>query len=64
MSISQLKDQVTHLPPQEQRELMAFMVSLQTERDLTFKRELAEKIDDADPTHWIELDELRKKWAE
>lgn len=64
MSLDQLKDQVTHLAPQEQRELVAYIVALQTERDDGFKKRLAQKIDDSDPAHWIELDDLRKKFSE
>lgn len=64
MSLDQLKDQVSHLAPKEQRELAAYIVSLQTERDDGFKRQLAQKIDDSDPAHWVELDELREKLSE
>ena len=61
MSLDQLKDQVTHLAPQEQRELIAYIVSIHSERDEAFKKQLAQKIDDSDPAHWVDLDELRKK---
>ncbi len=61
MSLDQLKDQVAHLKFQEQRELIAYMVALQTDRDQEFKTELAEKIDDTNPARWIELDEVRKR---
>ena len=64
MSLAQLKDQAAHLPPVEQRELIAFLIARQTEQDEEFKQGLAQKIDDADTSHWIELDELRKRYAE
>lgn len=64
MSLDQLKSQVTHLAPQEQRELIAYMHSLQTERDDGFKRQLAQKIDDSDPVHWVELNQLRQRLSE
>lgn len=64
MSLDQLKDQVSHLAPKEQRELVAYIVSLQTERDDEFKRQLADKIDNSDPAHWVELDDLRKRLSE
>ncbi len=64
MSLDQLKNQVTNLAPQEQRELIAYMHSLQTERDDGFKRQLAQKIDDSDPAHWVELDELRQRFSQ
>jgi hypothetical protein len=63
MSLTQLKDQAAHLQPNEQRELIAFLIARQTEQDEDFKRTLAEKIDDKDPSHWVELDELKKRYA-
>jgi len=64
MSLADLKDQAAHLQLDEQRELIAFLVARQTEQDDDFKRALAEKIDDHDPSHWVELDELRKRYSE
>jgi hypothetical protein len=64
MSLAQLKDQAAHLQPNEQRELIAFLVSRQAELDEDFKDSLARKIDDKDPSHWVELDELRRRYSE
>ena len=64
MSLVQLKDEVAGLQPVEQRELIAFLVARQTDSDEDFQRELARKIDDANPTHWVELDDLLKRHAE
>jgi hypothetical protein len=64
MSLAQIKDQATHLPPAEQRELIAFLIARQTEQDEDFQRTLAQKIDDTDPSHWVELDDLRKRYSE
>lgn len=64
MSLAQLKDQAARLQLLEQRELIAYLISLQTEKDDDFKRELARKIDDHDPAHWVELDELKKRYAD
>jgi hypothetical protein len=64
MSLAQLKDQAAHLPPVEQRELIAFLISCQTEHDEVFKQTLAGKIDDGDPSHWTDLDELQKRYSE
>ena len=64
MSLAQLKDQAAHLLPAEQRELIAFLVSRQNAQDEEFRKKLARKIDDNDPSHWVELDELRKRYAE
>jgi hypothetical protein len=64
MSLAQLKDQASHLQTVEQRELIAFLISLQTEKDEDFKRALARKIDDTEPSHWVNLDELQKRYSE
>ena len=64
MSLAQLKDQAAHLPPVEQRELIAFLISRQTEQDEAFKHSLARKIDDTDPTHWVELEALKRRYSE
>ena len=64
MSLAQLKDQAAHLGLVEQRELIAFLISRQTEQDEEFKNALAQKIDDKDPSHWMELDELQKRYSE
>ena len=63
MSLAQLKDQAVHLDLGEQRELIAFLISRQTEQDEDFKRTLAQKIDDTDPAHWVELDDLQKRYS-
>jgi spore coat protein CotH len=64
VSLTQLKDQAAHLQSAEQRELIAFLVALQTEKDEEFKRTLARKIDDANPSRWIELPELQKRYSD
>ncbi len=64
MSLTQLKDKAARLPSREQRELIAFLLSLQTEKDDQFKRKLADKIDDREPAHWMELNEARKRYGE
>ena len=48
----------------EQRELIVFLISRQTDKDEDFKRTLARKIDDTDPSHWVELNDLRKRYSE
>ncbi len=64
MSLAQLKDQAAHLQLGEQRELIAFLIARQTEQDQIFQDTLARKIDDKDPKHWVELDELQKRYSE
>jgi hypothetical protein len=63
MSLTQLKHEAAHLPLKERRELIAFLVALQTENDEQFKKEMAAKIDDRDPSHWLELNDLKKRYG-
>jgi hypothetical protein len=64
MSLDQLKDRVVELTPQERRQLIAFMVALETEQDQQFRAHLARKIDDRNPANWVELDEWEKRLSE
>jgi hypothetical protein len=41
MSLMQLKQAAANLPVKKQRELIAYLVARQTERDNAFKQELA-----------------------
>lgn len=61
MSFAQLKDEVAQLPSKEQRELIAFLVALQTAQDEEFRKKLAAKIDDRDPANWVDLEDARKR---
>jgi len=47
----------------KQRELIAYLVARQTESDEAFKKELAAKIDDRDPAHWMELHDAKKRYG-
>ena len=64
MSLKQLKDEATNLPAVEQRELIAFLISQKTVRDENFRQTLAQKIDDKDASHWVDIDDLRQRHAE
>lgn len=63
MSLTELKHQAASLPAKQQRELVAYLVALQTEKDEDFKKKLAAKIDDRDPAHWMELNEVQKRYG-
>ena len=64
MSLTQLKQAAANLPVKKQRELIVYLVARQTERDDGFKRELATKIDDHNPAHWMELNEAKKRYGD
>ncbi|MBA2268996.1 MAG: hypothetical protein H0W20_00140 [Chthoniobacterales bacterium] len=58
-----MKNEAADLPSKEQRELIAYLIALQTARDEEFKTKLAGKIDDSDPAHWVTLDDAQKRYA-
>lgn len=64
MSFTQLKNAVARLRSKEQRKLIAFLVSLQTAQDQKFKEKLAAKIDDQEPSSWMDLEQVRKRYVE
>jgi hypothetical protein len=45
MSLDSLIQEVTSLPPEDQRRLTAYLVSLQDSRDALYRQKLAQKID-------------------
>jgi len=64
MSLAQLKDEAAHLPSAEQRELTAFLIARQTAEDEELQRTLAEKIENKDPSRWVDLDDLERRFKE
>jgi hypothetical protein len=64
MSLTRLKDEAAQLSRAEQRELIAFLMVGQMAADEDFQRVLAEKIDSKDPSRWVDLDDLSKRFAE
>lgn len=63
MSLAQLKHEAAALSPAEQGELMAFLGSIQIAEDDELRAELTRKVDDKNPDKWMDLDELKKRWA-
>ena len=60
MSIEALKQELAALNPKEQRQLTAFLVSIQDERDDAYRRKLAEKIDKPS-SEFATLEELDRR---
>ncbi len=61
MSSAELKAEVDRLTPEERRQLTAYIVEKNRPTDAEVKRELARKIDDHDPAHWLTLEDLGKR---
>jgi hypothetical protein len=61
MSIAELKSEVDRLLPEERRQLTAYLVTRDRMADPEFLQEIARKIDDKDPEHWLSLEEAKKR---
>ena len=60
MSIETLKQELSALDANDQRQLTAFLVSLQDSRDDAYRRKLAEKIDKP-ASQFATLDDLDRR---
>jgi hypothetical protein len=60
VSVEALKQELAALNPKEQRQLTAFLVSIQDERDEAYRRKLAEKIDKP-ASEFATLEELDRR---
>jgi hypothetical protein len=60
MSVEALKQELAALDAKEQRQLTAFLVSIQDERDDAYRRKLAEKIDKP-ASEFAALEELDRR---
>ena len=61
MSLEALKEELRELNSDEQRRLIAYLISLLDAQDADYKEKLAKKINDKDPSHFATLDEMDKR---
>jgi hypothetical protein len=66
MSVAAIKEEATRLTREERSELVGYFISLNRtpEENEALRRELAQKIDDNDPSHWMPLEEVIERYAE
>jgi len=64
MTLDEIKEAVTNMSKKRQDELAAYLAFLRHLREPVTPEELARKIDDRDPSHWISLDQLRDRWKD
>jgi len=64
MSIKELEKELAGLTAKQQDRLAAYLVHLRHERDPKLRKELANRVNDRDPSHWVSLNELEKRWKE
>jgi deoxyhypusine synthase len=65
VSIEQIVQEAASLPEQARKQLIGKLMALgrSASDDAELRRELAERIDDQDPAHWISYDELKRRLA-
>lgn len=61
MTIEQLKVAAANLSSESQRELIGFRLKLRNDRDPDYRRRLRERLDDADPSHWLTPDQFEAR---
>jgi hypothetical protein len=64
MSFDQLKREITQLTPREQAELITFTLQLRHANDPAYQREVTERLNDRDPSHWLTVDELERRLSQ
>ena len=58
MDVGVLKSELAALDSKERRLLIAFLVALEEKNNDAYRRELARRIDDKEPDHWVSEDKL------
>jgi hypothetical protein len=64
MSIKELERELAGLTAKQQDRLAAYLVYLRQQRDPKIRKEISDRLNDRDPSHWISVDELEKRWKE
>jgi hypothetical protein len=61
MSIDALKQEMEALDVDRRNEMIAYLVSLNDRDNPERLAEIARKLDDKDPSHWIPLEEVERR---
>ena len=61
MSIEQLKREVTALSDREQADLIRFTLQLRHEHDAEYRREVTDRLNDADKSRWLTPDGFERR---
>lgn len=63
-TLEEIKAELALLPDEQQDELAAYLSYLRQKREPGRGADLARRIADQDPTHWVSVDLLREHWKE
>jgi hypothetical protein len=61
METGELKSELAALDSKGRRQMIAFLLALEEQNNQEYREELARRIDDKDPNHWVSLDELDRR---
>ena len=61
MSFEQLKLEVARLNEKEQSELISYTLQLRYAHDDAHRREVADRLNDSDKSHWLTPDEYERR---
>jgi hypothetical protein len=61
MSFEQIKRAVAMLDEQQQAELISYTLQLRYEHDNEHRREVADRLNDSEKTHWLTPDEFERR---
>jgi hypothetical protein len=63
MTMAELMREVASLTSAQKDELAAYLLHLRLAQDQTWRTEMARRIDDQDPSHWLTLEEWKRELA-
>jgi hypothetical protein len=61
MNLEQLKREVASLSSQEQAELISYALHLRYASDPVYRREVTDRLNDADRSHWLAPEEFERR---
>ena len=61
MEARELKSELAALDSKGRRQMIAFLLALEDQNNQEYREELARRIDDKDPNHWVSLDEVERR---
>lgn len=61
MSLEQLKREVASLSSREQADLISFALKLRYENDTTYRKEITDRLNDSDKSHWLTPEEYERR---
>jgi hypothetical protein len=61
MSIEAIKQELAGLDDDKRRHIMAFLISIEDQKNPEYRAEITRKIDDKNPANWMTLEEFDKR---